>query len=40
MKTKNFIRLTNWQSPDGDYEHIGEAINLVEKIKVVFNYSV
>ena len=35
-----FIRLTFWQSPHGDYDHMGEAINLVENFrveKVIFN---
>ena len=34
------IRLTNWQSPHGDYDHMGEAINLVKNFKVekvIFN---
>jgi len=34
------IWLTNWQSPHGDYDHMGEAINLVENFKVekvIFN---
>ena len=34
------IRLTKWQSPHGDYDHMGEAINLVENFKVekvIFN---
>ena len=31
---KGFIRLTNHQSPHGDYDHMGEAINLVENFKV------
>ena len=36
----NFIRLTFWQSPHGDYDHMGEAINLVNNFKVekvIFN---
>jgi len=35
-----FFRLTFWQSPHGDYDHIGEAINLVNNFKVekvIFN---
>ena len=35
-----FIRLTFWQSPHGDYDHMGESINLVENFKVekvIFN---
>ncbi|MGM9877564.1 MAG: ComEC/Rec2 family competence protein [Bacilli bacterium] len=39
-KIKDFIRLTNWQSPHGDYDHMGEAINLVNNFKVenvIFN---
>ena len=34
------IRLTFWQSPHGDYDHMGEAINLVNNFKVekvIFN---
>ena len=33
-------RLTFWQSPHGDYDHMGEAINLVNNFKVekvIFN---
>ena len=40
MKTKDFIRLTNWQSAHGDYDHMGEAINIVNDFKVekvIFN---
>ena len=40
MKTKDLIRLTNLQSAHGDYDHMGEAINLVENFKVekvIFN---
>ena len=40
LKQKIIIRLTFWQSPHGDYDHIGEAINLVENFKVekvIFN---
>ena len=35
------IRLTFWQSPHGDYDHMGEAINLVDNFnveKVIFNF--
>ena len=35
-----YIRLTFWQSPHGDYDHMGEAINLVNNFKVekvIFN---
>ena len=34
------IRLTFWQSPHGDYDHMGETINLVNNFKVekvIFN---
>ena len=40
FKIKDFIQLTFWQSPHGDYDHMGEAINLVENFKVekvIFN---
>ena len=40
MKIKISIRLTFWQSPHGDYDHMGEAINLVDNFKVekvIFN---
>ena len=40
MKTKDLIRLTNLQSAHGDYDHMGDAINLVENFKVekvIFN---
>ena len=30
----NNIRLTFWQLPHGDYDHLGEAINLVNNFKV------
>ena len=36
----NYIRLTNWQLAHGDYDHLGEAINLVNNFKVekvIFN---
>ena len=36
----NYIRLTNWQSAHGDFDHMGEAINLVNNFKVekvIFN---
>ena len=42
LKIKDFIRLTNLQSSHGDYDHMGEAINLVNNFKVekvIFNYS-
>ncbi len=29
-----FVRLINWQLAHGDYDHIGEAINLVNNFKV------
>lgn len=35
-----FIRLTNLQSAHGDYDHMGEAVNLVNNFKVekvIFN---
>ena len=35
-----FIRLTFWQQLHGDFDHIGEAINLVNNFKVekvIFN---
>ena len=35
-----FIRLTNLQSAHGDFDHMGEAINLVNNFKVdkvIFN---
>lgn len=41
LKIKDFIRLTNLQSAHGDYDHIGEAINLVNNFrveKVIFNW--
>lgn len=34
MKIKNLIRLTNYQSAHGDYDDMGEAINLVNNFKV------
>ena len=42
MKTmiRFFNRLTNWQPAHGDYDHMGEAINLVNNFKVeklIFN---
>ena len=40
MQIKTLIRLTFWQSPHGDYDHMGEAINLVKNFKVekvIFN---
>ena len=40
FENKGFIRLTNYQSPHGDYKHMGETINLVNNFKVekvIFN---
>ena len=40
LKINIFIRLTFWQSPHGDYDHMGESINLVNNFKeerVIFN---
>ena len=36
LKINSLIRLTNHQSAHGDYDHMGEAINLVNNFKVVF----
>ena len=40
LKLKIIIRLTFWQLPHGDFDHMGEAINLVNNFKVekvIFN---
>ena len=40
LKIKIFIQFTNLQSAHGDYDHMGEAINLVNNFKVekvIFN---
>jgi len=40
LQIKDLIRLTNWQSAHGDYDHMGEAISLVNNFKVdkvIFN---
>ena len=29
-----FIRLTFWQSPHGDADHLGDSLNLLENFKV------
>ena len=33
-KNSNYIRLTFWQSPHGDFDHMGEAINFVNNFNV------
>ena len=33
-KNSNYIRLTFWQSPHGDFDQMGEAINFVNNFKV------
>ena len=40
LLTKNHIRMHKCMSPHGDFDHMGEAINLVETFKVekeIFN---
>lgn len=34
LQIKIQIRLTFWQSPHGDYDHIGEVKNLIENLKI------
>ena len=39
-KNSNYIRLAFWQSPHGDYDHIGNAFYLIDNIKInkiIFN---